>query len=80
MKTEYQYLVFKEMEAFHKTHETRMWLCNNKKHNLPLGEVKWYAPWRQYCYFPISQAVYSDGCLKDIVDFIEQLKSEGGAK
>jgi hypothetical protein len=50
------------------------WSCRNNRSGEELGQVKWYQPWRQYCYFPTVQAVYSTGCLNDIRDFIEQLK------
>ncbi|MBW8034846.1 MAG: hypothetical protein FVQ79_04155 [Planctomycetes bacterium] len=59
---------------FVKTQEklkTSVWSCRNKKSENELGIVKWHAAWRQYCYFPTVQAVYSAGCLDDIKDFIE---------
>lgn len=76
MKTEYQYIKFVEMIA---TGKTRRFTCHNIHENGSLGEVKWYGAWRQYCYFPTAQAVYSEGCLKDIADFMAQLKTEPAA-
>ena len=38
-----------------------------------LGIIQWYAPWRQYCFFPSEECVFSKGCLNDINHFIEQL-------
>lgn len=75
MRTEYQYLVFVQKESSGKTTK---WDCWNKKSreevgSNPLGEVKWHSSWRQYCYFPLVQAVYSSGCLNDISDFINEL-------
>jgi len=70
MKTIYQYITFLERES---TGKTSKWACRNKKSEAVLGEIKWYGAWRQYCYFPTIQAVYSAGCLNDISDFIEQL-------
>jgi len=72
MKTEYQYLIFTEVKKT--TGKTRIFECRNKKSKIVLGIVKWHGAWRQYCYFPTIQAVYSAGCLKDIADFISQLK------
>ena len=51
---------------------TSVWRCKNRKSGQELGIVRWYAPWRKYCYFPTSQAVYSPGCLEDIADFISK--------
>lgn len=71
MKTEYQYIKFAKIADKPKT---SVFGCYNTHHGEQLGVVKWYPSWRQYCYFPIVQAVYSAGCLKDIQDFISQLK------
>ncbi len=38
-----------------------------------LGEIKWFAQWRQYCFFPEDDCVFSKGCMSDINNFIEQL-------
>lgn len=76
MKLEYQYLLFVEVERKAKT---SVWSCRNKKSGAELGRVAWHGPWRQYCYFPTVQAVYSAGCLDDIADFIEQVKREVAA-
>ena len=38
-----------------------------------LGQVRWYAPWRHYCFFPIEGCVWSDRCLKDISIYVQLL-------
>ena len=70
MKTEYQFINFKVIEEKPKT---KVWSCINNKSQNELGIIKWYPGWRQYCYFPTVQAVYSKGCLSDIMDFIKQI-------
>ncbi len=76
MQTRYEYLVFEK--AAQQPPKTSSWECKNIRSGTMLGVVKWYGSWRQYCYFPTVQAVYSAGCLKDIADFLEQLnKGEG---
>lgn len=72
MQTKYKYLVFEK--SAHQLPKTSVWECKNAKRGTVLGIVKWYSPWRQYCYFPTVQAVYSAGCLNDISHFIGQLK------
>lgn len=75
MKTEFEYLIFKQVYAEGgKEKKTSKWHCQNKRSGVVLGEIRWYGAWRQYCYFPTVQAVYSKGCLADIIDFIKQLK------
>ena len=72
-KTQYKYLTFiKEAQPG----KTSVWQCCNTKSGTSLGIVKWFGDWRQYCYFPTVQAVYSAGCLRDIADFMEQLRRE----
>ena len=70
MKTDYKYLKFEKTPFEGKTSK---WNCITKSSETILGTIKWYGAWRQYCYFPVCEAVYSAGCLKDISDFIEQL-------
>lgn len=36
-----------------------------------LGSVKWFAPWRRYCFFPGRQTVYEQDCLREIATFCE---------
>lgn len=74
MKTKYKYIKFGLVEQLPKT---SVWQCINTKGGYPLGYVKWYPLWRQYCYFPTeTAAVYSAGCLEDINDFITQLEQD----
>ncbi|GAG11755.1 unnamed protein product [marine sediment metagenome] len=73
MKTEYRYVHFVKVDQGPRT---SVWTCRNNRSGGELGRVRWYGPWRQYCYFPVSQAVYSGGCLKDICSFLEELAEE----
>ncbi len=63
MDAEYEFIVFRLLERKAKK---SIWACLNKNSETPLGEVRWYGAWRQYCYFPTTQAIYSAGCLADI--------------
>jgi hypothetical protein len=79
MKDKYKYIHFVEIE---KKKKTSVYSCRNNNSHQELGQVKWYGPWRQYCYFPTVQAVYSSGCLADIESFMKELLSnrKGNAK
>lgn len=35
-----------------------------------LGKIHWHPPWRQYCFFPIEECVWSHDCLKEVSNFI----------
>jgi hypothetical protein len=41
-----------------------------------LGTIRWYAPWRKYCFYPAAGTIFETQCLKDIVSFIDQLMDE----
>jgi hypothetical protein len=38
-----------------------------------LGVIKWFGPWRQYCFFSMDVAVFSSGCFQDLVKFLDSL-------
>lgn len=73
MKTVYQFI---SMVLIKDTGKTTKWSVLTNTSKSELGEIKWYASWRKYCYFPTVQAVYSVGCLSDISSFINQLTKE----
>lgn len=41
-----------------------------------LGHIRWYGPWRQYCFFPAPGTIWNVGCLNDINQFIARLMAE----
>ena len=71
MKTEYKYISFKLIATKPKT---TVWQCYNNKSGNRLGVIKWYPGWRQYIFEVTARAIYSIDCLKDIEDFIKELK------
>lgn len=44
-------------------------VCNNRS-GVDLGSIKWYGPWRQYCFFPDGDTVWSRSCLDEITFLI----------
>jgi hypothetical protein len=42
-------------------------------HGDKLGVIKWFGPWRQYCFFSMDVAVFSAGCFRDLAMFLIQL-------
>lgn len=70
MITEYKYIYF--MKVVDKP-KTFIWHCRNRRNCGLLGMVKWYRPWRQYCFFPKSDTIFNFSCLEDINKFMRQL-------
>ena len=68
---EYKYIHFVKTEDLPKT---AIYSCRNNSNGEELGIVRWYSPWRQYCFLPTTPAVYSKGCLDDIGSFMAGLR------
>ena len=49
----------------------------NHRSGAPIGIVGWYPPWRQWCFFPHAETVWSEVCLRDVLDFIGRLPKRG---
>ena len=69
--SEYKYIHFVKIEDKLKT---QVYSCRNNKSDYELGIIKWYPGWRQYCFMPHGQCVFSIGCLEDICAFIKLIK------
>lgn len=54
--------------------KTSVWRCFNNSSLTCLGEIKWHPTWRQYCFFPSFDTVFSGGCLEDIQTFMKELR------
>ena len=53
--------------------KTQTYGVRSKFDNYFLGEVKWKGQWRQYCFFPNTDCVFSKDCLEDVVLLIKEL-------
>jgi len=65
-----QYLTFVKIEQ---KPRTSVWRVDDRDGN-ELGRVFFYSKWRQYSYEATSPAIYSSGCLADIMRFIASLE------
>ena len=65
------YLEFKVLEQNPKTFVYGVF---SKSTGFRLGIIMWYCSWRQYCFFPEENTIYSKGCLEEINKFINLLK------
>jgi len=73
MKKDFQYITIVKIRDLPKT---SIYEVQNKKGDYSIGIIKWNAGWRQYCFFPDGDTVYSVGCMKDICEFIQSLRGE----
>lgn len=52
-------------------------LVLNKKSGYPLGKIEYYTNWKQFVFSAVSDAVFNDQCLMDIVLKIKELNQRG---
>jgi len=71
METKYLRFELVEMPADRKTSVTNV---VSKSQGSVLGQIKWYGPWRQYCFFPSPGCLFNITCMNDICRFIETLR------
>jgi hypothetical protein len=48
----------------------------NTQKTIKLGEIRWFAQWRRYAFYPNANTVFDAACLSVIRDFIHQLMEE----
>jgi len=56
--------------------KTKVYAIISRSSDDGLGWIKWYPPWRQYCFEPHSDTVWAKNCLIEINNFIEELMNE----
>ena len=66
-----KYVVFKLLERKGKTSVFHVVAVRD---GVILGRIEWYGSWRQYVFEPVAETVWSQGCLQQIIDFLQQLK------
>lgn len=59
-----EYLEFIEQENPGK--KTRIALVVRIDTHECLGQIRWYTHWRQYCFLPNDNTLWSEGCLQQI--------------
>ncbi len=55
------------------TGKTDIWNIISKKSGLILGRIKWYGPWRSYCFYSSPNCIFNVSCMDDIKKAIQEL-------
>jgi hypothetical protein len=71
---ESKYLELRELERKPKTIVYGLF---SKQHGDKLGEIKWFARWRQYTFFPEKDTIWNRTCLLDVIHFLSKAMVEG---
>lgn len=53
--------------------KTEIWNVLSSSNDFILGQIKWYAPWRQYCFNPSPHTIFNTICMSDIRAMIKKL-------
>ncbi len=64
---------YMEFDKIGDTGKTEIWNIISKSSEFILGRIKWYGPWRQYCFFPSPRTVFNPACMIDIQKMIKEL-------
>jgi len=73
-----QYLIFEDQEIPKK--KTKVINVININADEVIGMIKWYGPWRQYCFFPEFDTVWNTTCLIDVNEVIGNLMQDRKTK
>lgn len=46
----------------------------NKNSGESLGKIRWYGPWRQYCFYP-TNALFNQSCLDLLARYLRHLNT-----
>jgi len=67
-----------DFEIIERKPKTVVYAVLSKESRAILGEIKWHAAWRHYCFFPTvnTQTIHSDRCLLAISQFITKLNDD----
>lgn len=49
----------------------------NNKSKTQIGIISWYKPWKEYVFSSMSECVFNNACLRDVLDFIENQIKKG---
>lgn len=49
-------------------------IINNN--NLKIGQIRWYGPWRKFCFYPDSDTIWDNKCLQDVLNIINDYNSK----
>ena len=70
--SEPKYIQFVD-SGYSKSGKTRIWNVAIKEDSEDLiGQIRWFASWRCYAFYPYDKTVFEKTCLRDIANFCEE--------
>lgn len=65
--------LYMEFDKVGDTGKTEIWNILSESSGFILGQIKWYGPWRQYCFFPSPHSIFNPTGMDDIKKMIAEL-------
>ncbi len=66
-----KYISFRLSDEQTESGKTQIWEVTARADGYNLGQVRWFARWRKYSFFPVGGCVFEENCLGDIAEFIK---------
>lgn len=41
-----------------------------------IGEIRWYASWRKFCFYPYDDTIWDTKCLNSVIEYIDNINEE----
>ena len=67
-KGEYFYILKETIDG----RKTPIYHIINNSMRISIGSIKWFAPWRKYCFYPSTGTVWDNKCLQQILDLLNE--------
>ena len=72
---------FKHITITAETSSPHRWSIRSNSDDFLLGWIRWYAPWRRWCFLPCEGTVWSNDCLACVQAAVEVIaRVEGKPK
>jgi len=55
---------------------TRYRVMAKRPHHI-IGWVRWYGPWKEWCFLPLEGTIWSADCLRDVLELLNTLDAGG---
>ena len=76
LKKEYKWIIIR-WTGLSKSGKTSTFEVVNKDYqDIPLGVIRWNGGYRKYAFYPLNESYYEEDCLKNIAEFLEELKQK----
>ena len=56
--------------------KTSLFYVENSREGGRLGNIRWYAPWRRYVFYPEPDTLWDSSCLMEVMQFLNVLMAE----